>query len=275
MKHWERELDATVERWDQEGLPRPQVVVVAGSGLGVSLGAPTHGPFDLADWLPFEAHAVAGHALAFELLEAGGRPVLYYRGRLHAYQGFDAGQVAFPVRLAALLGASTLLLTNAAGGVGRLARPGTLALIRDHLNQTGLNPLRGRLPETWGPQFPDMVGAYDRGLRQRLVGHGRALGIELETGVYVGLLGPSYETPAEVEALRRLGAELIGMSTVLEVIAARQLGVRCAGLSLVTNPAAGTVAEAALDHGDVLEVGRRAAGQVESLLRSAIADPAL
>jgi purine-nucleoside phosphorylase len=275
MRHWEKELEAGVERWDREGLARPRVAVVAGSGLGVSLGEPTHGPFDLAGWLPFRAHAIEGHALAFEVLDLGAGPVLYYRGRLHAYQGFDAGEVVFPVRLAALLGARTLLLTNAAGGIGRLARPGTLALIGDHVNQTGLNPLRGRLPEAWGPQFPDMVNAYDRALRQRLIGHGRALGLELETGVYVGLLGPSYETPAEVEALRRLGGELVGMSTVLEVLAARQLGVRCAGLSLVTNAAAGTVAEAALDHGDVLEVGRRAAGQVEALLRRALADPAL
>jgi purine-nucleoside phosphorylase len=256
-------------------LTRPAVAVVAGSGLGVSLGQPLHGPFDLADWLPFDVHAVEGHALTFELVELGGRAVLYFRGRLHAYQGFAPGDVVFPVRLSALLGAQILIATNAAGGIGRLGRSGTLALIADQLNYTGLNPLCGRLPTAWGPQFPDMVGAYDRALRQRLSDHGSALGIDLEVGTYAGLLGPSYETPAEVEALRRLGADLVGMSTVLEVIAARHLGLRCAGLSLVTNPAAGTVADAALDHDDVLEVGRRAAGQVEALLRRALADPEL
>jgi purine-nucleoside phosphorylase len=272
--HFARELEAAVARWDEQGLPRPQVAVVAGSGLAISLGDVVRGPFALAEWLPFPVHAVEGHALTFELVEAAGRVVLYFRGRLHAYQGFEAGQVAFPVRLAGLLGTQVLVVTNAAGGIGRVGRPGALVAISDHLNQTGLNPLRGRLPESWGPRFPDMVDAYDPDLRARLVAHAGTLGFPLEQGVYGGLLGPCYETPAEVESLRRAGADLIGMSTVLEVIAARHLGMRCLGLSLVTNPAAGT-GGTALDHEDVLAVGREAGSRVEALLRRLLADEGL
>ena len=272
--HHAAELEAAVARWNELGLARPQVAVVAGSGLDVSFGATVAGPFGLADWLPFPVHAVAGHALTFELVDGGRHRLLHFRGRLHAYQGFEPGQVVFPVRLAARLGAGVLVVTNAAGGIGRVARAGALVTIADHLNQTGLNPLRGRLPESWGPQFPDMVDAYDPALRRRLAAHAEALGIPLEQGVYAGLLGPCYETPAEVEALRRAGADLIGMSTVLEVIAARQLGLRCLGLSLVTNPAAGS-GGAALDHEEVLEAGRAAAGSVEALLRALLDDPEL
>jgi purine-nucleoside phosphorylase len=272
--HWAAELEAAVARWDESGLPRPQVALVGGSGLDLDFGAPGAGPFALADWLPFPVHAVEGHALSFELVDAGRHRLLQFRGRLHAYQGFEPGEVVFPVRLAARLGARVLVVTNAAGGIGRVGTPGTLVAIADHLNHTGLNPLRGRMPPAWGPQFPDMVDAYDPALRARLRAHAEALVIELAEGVYAGLLGPCYETPAEVEALRRLGADLIGMSTVLEVIAARHLGVRCLGLSLVTNSAAGTGGPA-LDHRDVLEAGRAACARIAALLRALLDDPEL
>lgn len=270
-----RDLEQAEAIWRRRGWPAPRVMVVSGSGLGVELGEPTHGPEPLASFLPFETHAVAGHLHRVELLEpVPGRPVLYFRGRLHSYQGYDAHQTVLPVRLGARLGARVLILSNAAGGLDPDYRAGELKLITDHLNLMGLNPLRGELPEDWGPRFPDMTQAYDPELRRLMADTARELGIDLGEGVYAGLAGPSYETPAEVQMLRRLGADLCGMSTVLEVIAARHLGVRCAGLSLVSNPAAG-VAHGPLDHQEVLDAGRAAATRVQKLLSAVLAHPGL
>lgn len=275
MNHWGPELESARQRWLDRGWPRPDVALVAGSGLSISLGEPVAGPEPLADWLPFPVGSVAGHDHSLELLAAGGgRHALSFRGRLHSYQGYDAAQVAFPVRLAARLGARVLIMTNAAGGVRADWPAGTLVAITDHLNLTGLNPLRGEPPAAWGPRFPDMATAYDPALVDRARRHARDLGFELATGVYAGLAGPSYETPAEVRMLRVLGADLAGMSTVLEVIAARHLGMRSLVLSLVTNPGAG-VTETPLDHEDVLVAGRQAAGRVAALLGALLADPAL
>lgn len=275
MEHYGEQLEAAARAWDERGLPRPEVAVVAGSGLGVDLGERTHGPFAMAELLPFPVSAIAGHALSWELLlPLRDRPVLYYRGRLHAYQGFDAAKVVFAVRLAVLLGARTLVISNAAGGIDPRRPPGTLVLLRDHLNLTGLNPLVGSPPGEWGPRFPDMVGVYPPALREVARRCAAEQGVTLEQGVYCGLLGPSYETPAEVEMVKRLGADLVGMSTVLEVIAARQMGARCLGLSLVTNLAAG-VGDGHLNHEEVIEAGRRAAGDVERLLRTLLAAPDL
>ncbi len=265
-----RSLDDAVRAWDARGWPRPKVCLVSGSGLAVDLHPPTHGPLPLADVLPFPVHAVVGHPLQVEMLaprsaDGGERPVAYFRGRLHSYQGYDAFQTVFPVRLAALLGAETLIMTNASGGLTREHPAGTLALVEDHLNLTGLNPLRGELPERWGPRFPDMTDAHDPELRHLAASVARELEIDLSSGVYAGLAGPSYETPAEVRMLAGLGADLVGMSTVLEVIAARHLGVRCLVLSLVSNPAAG-VTDGGLDHAEVLTAGKEAAGSVRRLL---------
>lgn len=266
------ELRAGVERWRASGWPSPDVLLVAGSGFGVDLERPEWGPVTLAEVLPFPPDGIVGHSLSLELFRTtGGARVLYQRGRLHAYQGFEPAQVVFTVRLARLLGAHTLVLTNAAGGLYPEARPGDLALIRDHINFTGLNPLRGWLPAEWGPRFPDLIDTYDPALRQRARSLAAARGIPLREGVYVGLLGPSYETPAEVEALRRLGGDLVGMSTVLEAIAARHMGMRCLGVSLVTNLAAGTPG-ATLDHDDVLEVSRGVAERVRTVLGAWLGD---
>jgi purine-nucleoside phosphorylase len=266
-------LEQAIRRWHELGLPAPAVVVVGGSGFGIDLGVPLRAAAPLEELLPFELVAVDGHCLSYELLGSEANPVLYLRGRLHAYQGFAAGEVVFAVRLAGLLGAHTLVVTNAAGAVARALRAGDLVAIRDHLNFTGLNPLVGRPPAPWGPQFPDLARAYDADLRECAREHARELGVELHEGVYLGLLGPSYETPAEVEAYRRLGADVVGMSTVLEVIAARHLGLRCFGLSLVTNLAAGIDPEGALDHADVLDVGKHAAPRVRELLQRLLDDP--
>lgn len=269
------QLEEAQERWRSWGWPTPDVVLVAGSGLAVDAGQRLAAPRPLAELLPFPVQHLPGHDHQCELLcPALGRTVLYLRGRLHAYQGYDAHQTVFAVRLAGLLGAKALVMTNAAGGLNPDYRPGDLVLLDDHLNLTGLNPLRGHLPAAWGPQFPDMGNAYSARLRELAAEAAEQLGIPLHQGVYAGVLGPSYETPAEVRMLRTLGADVVGMSTVLEVIAARHLGLECCVVSLVTNAAAG-LGEEPLDHADVLEVGKRAASQVSALLGALLAHPRL
>lgn len=268
-------LKEAVDRWDALGWARPQAAVVSGSGLAVDLGERIHGPISLEYLLPFPCHPVEGHPHEAEvLLPIPGRPVLYYRGRLHSYQGYSAYETVFPIRLAALLGAKVLILTNATGGLHLEQRPGDLMLIRDHINLTGLNPLRGQLPPEWGPRFPDMGAAYDpslRALAHRLAGD---LGVVLSEGVYAGLAGPSYETPAEVRMLQQMGGDVAGMSTVLEVLAAHPMGVRCLGLSMISNPAAG-LSDAPVVHADVLAAGRTAAESVQKLLGALLREPGL
>jgi purine-nucleoside phosphorylase len=257
---------ATRERYDALRWPAPEVLLVSGSGLAVDLGAPVAGPVPLADLLPFPVRGVAGHPLQVSLLEPlPGHRVLYQQGRLHAYQGYTPHQVVLLVRLAAELGATTLVMTNASGGLLPDLAAGDLVAVQDHLNLTGSNPLYGELPAAWGPQFPDLTRAYDPALRALLAATARELAVPLREGVYAGLAGPSYETPAEVRMLRRLGGTVAGMSTVLEVIAARHRGLRCLVLSLVSNPGAG-VTDTPLHHGEVLEAGERAAESVRRLL---------
>lgn len=264
-----------MERWDELGLPRPDVFVVSGSGLATALGERIAGPLPWSELIPFPIRGIEGHPLEIELLEPRPeRVVLYSRGRLHAYQGFTPAQVVFPTRLAALLGARVMLMTNSSGGLRPGCRPGDLLLLADHLNLSGMNPLYGDFPPSWGPQFPDMTQAYDRRLRRLLQTVAADLGIGLEEGVYASVLGPSYETPAEVEMLRRLGADAVGMSTAQEVIAGHHMGVRCGVVSLISNPAAG-VSDEPLDHADVLAQGREAGAKVARLLAAVLAHPEL
>lgn len=268
-------LKEAVDRWNGLGWEHPAVAVVSGSGLAVDLGERIHGPVSLEYFLPFSCHAVEGHPHEVDvLLPRPDRPVLYYRGRLHSYQGYSGYETVFPVRLAVLLGIKVLILTNATGGLQPHHRPGDLVLINDHINLTGLNPLRGQLPSEWGPRFPDMSGAYDSALRDLTHQLADELGVPLSDGVYAGLAGPTYETPAEVRMLRTLGADVTGMSTVLEVIAARHMGVRCLGLSMVSNPAAG-LSDEPIVHEDVLAAGAKAAGNVQKLLGALIRHPDL
>jgi len=275
MTHWPEALEREVANWTARGWPRPDIALVSGSGLAVDLGAPIVAPLPLAALLPFPLHAVPGHPHQVEMISPRpGRTAVYFRGRLHGYQGYEPGDVVFPIRLAARLGAQVLLMTNASGGLDPARHAGDLVLVSDQINLTGWTPLRGSLPESWGPQFPDMSGAYDEALRALAHRHAAELGIELHDGVYLGLSGPSYETPAEVAAFRSLGAHAVGMSTVLEVIAARQMGMRCCCLSVVSNPGAG-VGGAALSHEAVLAAGRAAAGRVQRLLAALLAEPAL
>lgn len=268
-------LKEAVQRWDHLGWPRPTVALVSGSGLAVDMGDLIRGPLALEYFLPFSCHPVEGHPHEVDvLLPLPGRPVFYQRGRLHSYQGYSAYETVFPIRLAALLGVKTLVLTNATGGLQPHHRPGDLILIRDQINLTGLNPLRGQLPPEWGPRFLDMTRTFDAGLRDLAKRKAAELGIELDEGVYIGLAGPTYETPAEVNMLRLLGGDVTGMSTVMEVIAARHMGLRVLCVSMVSNAAAG-MTEEAIDHADVLAAAGVAAEKLKRLLGEILRAPEL
>ena len=275
MDHLENELKHAVAAWKSRGWPIPAAMVVSGSGLAMDLGPSLVGRHSWADLLPFEIAAIEGHPLEIELVQATpDRVVLSSRGRVHAYQGHSAAETVFTVRLAALLGVRLLLLTNSSGGLHPHHRPGDLVVLRDHLNLSGMNPLWGRFPKEWGPQFPDMLRAYDPGLRRLIARCANELGIDISEGVYAGLPGPSYETGAEVKMLRLLGADTVGMSTVLEVIAAHHMGVRCGCISVVSNPAAG-VTDETLDHHDVLARGKEAAQKLGRLIQTVLQHPDL
>jgi purine-nucleoside phosphorylase len=247
------------------GRDRPAAALVLGSGLGrftEALEAARRMSFEEIPGFP--AAGVAGHAGELVLGWLGHRAVLCQRGRFHAYEGHDASVLALPVRVLARLGIATLVVTNAAGGIRRELRPGSLMAIADHLNLTFRNPLHG--PVHPGEQrFPDMSEPYDAGLRG--LAHEVATGerIELADGVYAGVAGPSYETPAEIAMLDRMGADAVGMSTTLEVVAARAAGLRVSGFSLITNMAAGR-GGGRLTHEEVLSTARAAAGTLERLL---------
>jgi purine-nucleoside phosphorylase len=248
---------------------KPTVALVLGSGLGF-LGA------EIADAVRvpyaripgFPQPTVQGHAGELIAGSLEGKTVLAQSGRFHLYEGHDPSVVALPVRVFASLGVRTLLVTNAAGGIRRTFRPGALMLIADHLNLTGRQPLAGPVLEG-EERFPDMSDPYDgelRALARRVAADER---IPLEEGTYAGLLGPSYETRAEIEMLKRLGADAVGMSTVAEVIVARARGIRCIGVSTVTNLAAGLGAPT-LSHQEVLETAERVKGDLARLVRGIV-----
>lgn len=276
MDHLVTELHEAVKQWDARGWPRPQVMVVTGSGLAsTDLGKRVAGPVSWGEILPFPVRGIEGHPLAVELFEpVDGRVVLFSRGRLHAYQGYTPAQVVFTVRLAALLGAKVLILTNSSGGLRPDQKTGDLMLLRDHINRTGGNPLYGVFPEEWGPQFPDMASAYDPALRRRIQNLAGEIEVDISEGVYVSVLGPSYETPAEVVMFRNAGGDAVGMSTALEIIAGHHMGLACGALSLISNPAAG-VTDEVLDHADVLERGKAASVKISKLLARLLVDPDL
>jgi purine-nucleoside phosphorylase len=248
----------------------PRLGIVLGSGLG-GLAARVESPLVIpfADLPGWPAASAPGHAGRLLLGSIGGVPVVCLQGRLHIYEGHPPGLVVQPVLLMGRLGAPRILLTNAAGGVNVAWPPGTLMALTDHLNLTGLNPLLGTNPDELGPRFPDLTDAWDPDLRARLHEAARVDGIRLEEGVYAGLLGPNYETPAEVRMLRTLGADAVGMSTVAEVLAARALGLRCLGISTVTNLASG-IGHRALSHAEVMETARAVQRDMVSLFKGII-----
>ena len=254
--------DAVRERL---GVVAPACAIVLGSGLGGladELEDPRRVPF--AEVPGFPAATVVGHAGALLAGRLGGREVLALAGRFHLYEGHPAQLAGFPVRVLHALGAPTLFVSNAAGGVRRTFQAGDLMVIADHLNLMFRNPLVGPL-QPGDVRFPDMSDPYDGALRRTLREAARAVGVPVQEGVYAGLLGPTYETPAEVRMLERLGADATGMSTVPEVIVARAIGMRVAGVSCITNLACGLSPEM-LSHDDVLETGRRVGAQFRALV---------
>jgi purine-nucleoside phosphorylase len=242
-----------------------EVALILGSGLSEladSIEQPTVVPFAEIPGFPRAERNVVGHRGQLVVGTLAGRRVVAFQGRIHCYQGFSAREVSFPVRLAHSMGAETLIVTNAAGGVAPEIVVGDLVLISDHVNMMGDNALVGWPGPEGGNPFVPMRHAYDPDLRAIALDAARETGVPLVArGVYFGLLGPSYETPAEVDMLRGLGADIVGMSTVPEVIAARALDMRVLGISLVTNAAAGV----GLAHTEVLEAGARAATGMQSL----------
>lgn len=243
----------------------PSVAIVLGSGLGALADAIADAVrIPYADLPGFHAPAVLGHKGELVIGSLGGKVVIAQSGRFHMYEGYTPEENVLPVRVFGALGIGTLVVTNAAGGIRRTYGAGTLMLISDHLNLTGRNPLIGHVRKG-DERFPDMSVAYDAGLREVARAQAIRLGIRLEEGVYAGLMGPSYETPSEVRMLERLGADAVGMSTVIEVIAARAQGIRCLGFSLVTNPGAG-ISPVPLSHKDVMETAGRAGQELARLI---------
>jgi len=247
----------------------PRAVIVLGSGLGGLAGAlddPARVPY--AD-LPGHPRAnVAGHRGEYVAGWLEGVPVLLQSGRFHLYEGHDPPSVLLPVRVFAALGADTLILTNAAGCLRRRFRPPALMLVDDHLNLTFRSPLRGPVAEG-ETRFADLSSPYDEELRERARRVATANRIPLFEGTYAAVLGPSYETPAEVRMLDRLGADAVGMSTVPEALAAAARGLRVLAISVLTNPAAG-ISERELSHGEVLEAGERVRGSLETIVRGVL-----
>lgn len=235
----------------------PEIGLILGSGLGVLaelIEEPLTIPYAEIPNLPVST--VAGHAGELVIGTIAGRGVLMMNGRFHLYEGYDEATVTFPIRVMKLLGVEKLVVTNAAGGVNRSFKPGDLMMISDHLNLQGTNPLIGPNLDKFGPRFPDMSEAYSKRLRSLLQETAAELGIELQEGVYASVLGPSYETPAEIRMLQTIGADAVGMSTVPEVITARHAGIEVLGISCITNMAAG-ILDQPLNHDEVVETAQR------------------
>jgi purine-nucleoside phosphorylase len=248
-----------------------EIALILGSGLG-----------DFADEfadavsLPyreipgFVSSTAQGHVGSLVIGKIEGVPVLAMQGRVHYYEGYTLEEVTFPIRTFKLLGIKTLILTNAAGGIDVQLSQGALMVISDHLNLMGVNPLRGRNEERFGPRFPDMSEVYSRELQELATEAARTLGTTVRRGIYAALPGPSYETPAEIHMLRAFGADAVGMSTVPEAIVARHMGMKVLGLSCITNMAAG-ISETPINHEEVIETGQKVRETFTQLLRRVIA----
>ena len=250
----------------------PEVGIVLGSGLGGLADVLEDPVAILFDELPgWPAATAPGHVGRLLLGTIGGRPVVMLQGRFHLYEGNDPGLVVQPVLLFRSLGARIVVLTNAAGGLDPSFGPGTLMIMSDHINLTGRSPLTGRNADELGPRFPDMTEAWSPRLRSRLHTAAAAEGVEMREGVYVGLSGPTYETPAEVRMLAALGGDAVGMSTVLECIAACWVGLEVCGVSLVTNAGAG-YSGAPLTHDEVLEAGATAGPRLAKVIHRFVRD---
>jgi len=252
------QVEATAQFLRQKLAARkPTIALILGSGLGdFAEGLTEAVAIDYASIPNFPTARVSGHRGRLFCGRIGDRQVLAMQGRVHFYEGWSLGQVVFPTRVLVALGARTLIITNAGGGINPAYHPGDLVLLSDHINLCGFNPLRGDNDDRFGPRFPDLTEVYARELREHAARCGASQGLTLREGVYAMLSGPSYETPAEIRMLRTIGADLCGMSTVPEAIAAHHMGARCLGISCVTNLAAG-LSPTKLSHAEVSEVAAR------------------
>lgn len=244
----------------------PDTAIVLGSGLGdfgESLGEATSIPY--GDIPNFPSSAVIGHAGKLVVGVKGLRRIATFSGRAHFYEGHDMQTVTFAMRVLGRLGVKRVILTNAAGGIDTSFSAGALMIIDDHINMFGTNPLVGHNDDRFGPRFPDMTEVYSKELRTIAQDAATTRGIHVEHGVYVGLHGPSYETPAEIRFLRTIGAHAVGMSTVPEAIVARHMGMQVLGLSCITNMAAGVLPHP-LHHDEVMETARRVKGEFIGLI---------
>jgi len=253
------------------GALEPRVAIVLGSGLSSlanTIEHPTAVPFTSIPGFP--TTSVRGHGASLVFGKMSGVNVIVQTGRYHLYEGHDPATIVLPIRVYAELGVETLIITNAAGGIRSSLRPPTLMLIADHINLMQRSPLVGSVqkPE---PRFPDMSEPYDRRLRSQARAAARELGLDVQVGVYAGVLGPSYETPAEIRMLEREGADAVGMSTVPEVIAARARGLKVLGISTISNRAAGMTAEP-LSHIEVLAAARLVKTDLEALVHRFLRD---
>ena len=249
---------------------RPKIGLVLGSGLGGfadELSGAIRVPYANIPFFP--RSTAVGHAGQMVIGTSAGIPVAAMQGRVHLYEGYSAQEVAYPMRVFDQMDVHAVILTNAAGGINLEYKQGALVVITDHLNLQGQNPLAGPNDERYGPRFPDMSQAYWKPYREMALQAAKKLGKTLYQGVYAGLLGPSYETPAEIRYLRTIGADLVGMSTIPEVIAARHMGVKVLAISCVTNMAAGII-DQPITHDEVLETGERVKGDFLALLQAVL-----
>ncbi len=248
----------------------PRIAIVLGSGLGGFAD-----DFEDAVRIPYEEipgfprSTAEGHAGRLVAGNVDSVPVLAMQGRVHYYEGYLLEEVTFPIRTFKLLGIKTLVLTNASGGINVQLTQGGLMVITDHLNLMGDNPLRGPNDERFGPRFPDMSAVYAPALQELVVEEAKAIGVEVRRGIYGGLSGPSYETPAEIHLLRTLGADAVGMSTVPEAIVARHMDMEVLGISCITNMAAG-ISDEPINHAEVMATGDRVRGTFTQLLRRVV-----
>lgn len=247
-----------------------RVALVLGSGLGAFADDLEESVSLSYEEIPgFARSTVEGHVGRLVLGRIDNVPTIAMQGRFHFYEGYSLEDVVFPIRTFGLLGVKSLVLTNAAGGINVGLDQGALMVINDHLNLMGVNPLRGPHDERLGARFPDMSEVYSREYQEIAVEEARNMNLELRRGIYAGLSGPSYETPAEVRMLRTIGADAVGMSTVPEAIVARQMGIKVLGISCITNMAAGVIGEP-INHSEVIEIGERIHETFKELLRRVI-----
>jgi len=248
----------------------PEIGIILGSGLG-GLAEKIENPFviDYKDIPSFPVSTAPGHKGRFVFGMLSGKKVVCMQGRFHYYEGYSTEQIVLPIRVMKLLGVKTLILTNAAGGINLNFNVGDIMIITDHINLTGTNPLIGKNDSRFGERFTDMSYTYTPSLVELAEKNANALGIEVRKGVYLGLTGPSYETPAEIRAFRTLGADTVGMSTVFEVIAAAHCGMNILAFSLVTNMAAG-VLDKKLTEEEVLEIGAKKGEQMQKIIAKTV-----